>query len=390
MEVVRPEAPEDLVGPRLFELSRLRVFPHLLTGCAGWTVERDLAAAKGGDAAARAEAARLLYVALTRAREHLVLGWDDRPDADSQQALLSDLGGLERKDGALCADDVSFPAFTGAPAETPAAAEVPAPTDREELRAALRDGAPLAHEPAAFAAADPAPLPLRVETSPTELCHVSDDPAQARLVRRGADAHYPLSGRVEDVALSPLAAGTLARVAGDAEPAEIGRLVHLALEHGDAGFGGRPDAELMALLRLRAGDRASVDGLVAYALAALGSVRALARELGATEMAREVPFVLPCGPHRITGSVDLALLAPGGWHVLDHKAHPIGTEHVPKWAAFYRPQLDAYALALGALTGRAVVGRHLLFHTTGVRASYLAPANPGALDRILDGMAQAK
>jgi ATP-dependent exoDNAse (exonuclease V) beta subunit len=388
MEVVRPEAAEDLVGPRLFELSRLRVFPHLLTGCPGWSVESDLAAAKGGDAAARAEHARLLYVALTRAREHLVLGWDDEPETDSQQALLSDLGGLRLKAGALAVGDETFAAHTVEPSAMLAEAEAPAPADREGVRAALRDGTPLAHDPAAFVATDPAPLARAVETSPTELCHVADDPVQARLARRGATARYPVSGRVEEVALSALAAGTLARVAGDAERSEIGRLVHLALEHGDAGFGGRADAELKALLRLSATDRVSADALVSYALAALGSVRALARELGATEMAREIPFILARGPHRITGFVDLALLAPDGWHVLDHKVHPIGTEHVPQWAAFYRPQLDAYAVALAALTGRAVVGRHLLFHTTGVRASYVEPVDPGALDRVLEEMSR--
>ena len=390
IEVVRPEAPEDLVGPRLFKLSRLRVFPHLLTGCPDWSVERDLAAAKGGDAAARAEHVRILYVALTRAREHLVLGWDDEPDAESQQALLSALGGLTRNAGALAVGDETFAAYTGKPSAPPADTEAPAPADREELRAALRDGVPLAHEPEAFVASDPPQLPRAVETSPTELCLMADDPIQARLARRGATASYPVSGRVEEVVLSPLGAGALTRVAGDAEPGEIGRLVHLALEHGDSGFGGRRDAELKALLRLRAGDRASADALVAYALAALGSVRALARDLGATEMAREVPFILPRGPHRITGSIDLALLAPDGWHVLDHKVHPIATEHVPKWAAFYRPQLESYAIALAALAGRAVVGRHLLFHTTGVRASYVQPVDPGALDRVLVEMARVR
>jgi ATP-dependent helicase/nuclease subunit A len=388
MEVVRPESPEDLVGPRLFELSRLRVFPHLLTGCAGWSVERDLAASSGGDAAARAEHTRLLYVVLTRAREHLVLGWDDDPDAGSQQALLSDLGGLTKKAGALAVGDETFAARTAKPSAPPAEAEPPAPADREELRATLRGASPLAHEPAAFVAKDPPPLPRAVETSPTELCHVADDPVQARLARRGATAKYPASGRTEEVTLTALAAGTLARVAGDADPAEIGRLVHLALEHGDVGFGGRTDEELAALLRHRVGDRVSADALVAYALAAVGNVRALARDLNATEVAREVPFVLPRGPHRITGSVDLALLAADGWHVLDHKVHPIGTEHVPKWAAFYRPQLDAYAIALATLTRRAVQGRHLLFHTTGVRASYVRSVDPEVLDRILDSMAR--
>jgi ATP-dependent exoDNAse (exonuclease V) beta subunit len=385
VEVVRPLEPEDLVGPQVFGLSRLRVFPR----CAGDALAADLAAADGGREAARAEAARLLYVAVTRAREHLVLGWSDDAKADSMQALLEDAG--VRLDGALLrVGDDAFPVRPCAPAEPPAPAPPPAAEDRDELRRAVLEGSPLAHDPAAFALLpDPAPGP-RVETTATALCHFLDDPLQARLARRGADARYPAPGRAAEVALSPLAAGALRRAAADLDAAELGTFVHLALALGDVGFGGRADDDLRSALRARIGPRRGGDALVAYCLAAVANVRTLARDLGATGVVRELPFVLPRGPHRITGAIDLALATPAGWHVVDHKVHVIGPEHVARWAAFYEPQLDVYALALAALSSRPVAGRHLAFHTTGLLATYPRTVDAARLDALLRRLADER
>lgn len=378
-EVVRPEASEDLVGSRIFDLSRLRVFP----ACRGETLAKDLAAAHGGAAAARSDAARLLYVALTRAREHLVIGWEDGAEPDSIQGLLEDAGEVAVSAGALVVGATAFPARTKAPADPEEAAPAPSPGDREELRRALVGGEPLVHDASAFSLLDVPPLTRIADTAPTELCHLLDDPEQARLARRGATARYPAEGRTTDVTLQPLASGPLRRATAELDPAELGHFVHLALAEGDVGFGGRTDADLRDALRRRIGAREHADALVAYSLAAVTNVRALSATLGATSAARELPFVLPRGGHRITGAIDLALLTPGGWHVVDHKVHLITREHVAKWAAFYEPQLDSYALALGVLTGRPVVGRHLAFHTTGVLATYASSIDEARLDALL-------
>jgi ATP-dependent exoDNAse (exonuclease V) beta subunit len=383
-EVVRPAVAEELVGPRIFELSRLRVFPS----CAGEALATDLAAAHGGAEAARADAARLLYVALTRAREHVVLGWDEGAAPDTIQALLEDAGEVELRANALMVGGTAFSARTATPAgsEPPAPADEPA--DREEVRRALMDGGPLAHDPAAFSFLVLPAVTRSAETSPTELCHVLDDPEQARLARRCANARYPAEGRKTEVVVQPLASGTLRRATTELDPAELGHVVHLALAVADVGFGGRPDAELREILRRRIGVREHADDLVTYCIAAVANVRALGKALGATSATRELPFVLPRGGHRITGAIDLALLTPAGWHVVDHKVHPIAREHVPKWAAFYEPQLESYALALGALSGRPVVGRHLAFHTTGVLATYQRPIDETRLDELLRRTAQ--
>lgn len=382
-EVVRPTEPEELVGPRIFELSRLRVFPS----CAGEALARDLASAAGGADAARAEAARILYVALTRAREHLVLGWSDDVKPDTLQMLLQQLGDVRLGPGAIRVGDATFPARTQAPNDPGMPEPPPAADDREQLRRALLGGAPLEYDPGAFELAPPLALPRTAETSPTELCHVLDDPDQARLARRGAPSRYPAEGRTTDVAVRPLASGASRRATADLDPAELGRFVHLALALGDVGFGGRPDPELREALRRRIGVRPDAEGLAAYCLAAVANVRALARELTATRAVRELPFVLPRGPHRITGAIDLALLTPEGWHVVDHKVHPIGPEHVARWAAFYEPQLEVYALALSALSGTPVVGRHLAFHTTGLLATYRRAVDEERLERLLETVA---
>lgn len=383
LEVVRPASAEDLVGPRIFELSRLRVFPE----CSGETLAADLAAADFGSAAAQAEAARLMYVALTRAREHLVIGWDDDAGADTMQGLLEDLAGVERQEGALVVSGVAFPARTAEPISLPPPETPPVPSDREELRQALLCGAPLAFEEDAFQFAEPPALPLAAVTAPTELCHVLDDPDQARLARRGAPSKYPAVGRSTNVDLQALASGPLKRAAAELDPAELGRFVHLALALADVGSGGRSDKELREGLARRIGTRLDAAELVEYCMAAVANVRALALNLGATTVVRELPFVLPRGAHRISGAIDLALLTPDGWHVVDHKVHPIATEHVPKWAAFYEPQLEAYALALAALSGRPVVGRHLAFHTTGVLATYRDAVDEVRFDALLQRVA---
>jgi hypothetical protein len=284
--------------------------------------------------------------------------------------------------------DEAFPARTREPNDPGTPEPQPVAEDREELRRALLEDLPLQHDPSAFELAPPPALPRAIETSPTELCHVLDDPDQARLARRGAPSRYPADGRTTDVATRLLVSGPLRRATADLDPAELGRFVHLALALGDVGLGGRPDVDLGEALRRRIGIRPDTEDLVAYCLAAVANVRALARELSATRAVRELPFVLPRGPHRIIGTIDLALLTPHGWHVVDHKVHPIGPEHVARWAAFYEPQLEVYALALGALSGQPVVGRHLAFHTTGVLATYQRVIDEGRLERLLETAAR--
>lgn len=363
LEIVRPERPEDLVGPELFRLSRLRVFPDAL----GDTLTQDLAEGLGGRENARAEAARLLYVALTRAREHLILSWAGEPKPETQQALLEESGIALSADGkSLRLGDRRWPVRVCAH-DAPTQMEVSDPIDRAELRQFFLEGTPLSvPDDTIVTFVEPPELPLSLQTSPTELCHLADSQEEWRKWRRNLEVQYPVSGREAAVELQALASGPLNRFGIKLEPTRLGKVVHLALELADLGGGGRSDDALRTELAAHLAKEKDCAGIVAYCLGAVVNVRALVTQLDAEEVLREVPFVLPVGRHRMTGVIDLAIRTAKGWHVFDHKVHAIEAGQIPKWAAFYAPQLEAYALALTALRPEPVVGRHLLFHTVGV------------------------
>jgi hypothetical protein len=67
--------------------------------------------------------------------------------------------------------------------------------------------------------------------------------------------------------------------------------------------------------------------------------------------------------------------SPDGLHVVDLKAHVLDAASAPRWAGYYRPQLDAYALALARTTREPIAGRHLL-----LRASGMLVTLPGLFD----------
>ena len=359
-ESVRPEAPEALISGRFFDLARIRVFP----GAPSATLSEDLANGAGGGEAARAERARLLYVAFTRAREHLVLGWKPQADPGTYQSLLEESGlALDLASATFRVGKHAWP-VTSCASPAPSAVLAQTPEDRQALRAALFDGQPLGDGSALPFYAPPA-MPRFVETSPTELCHFADSREQWRIWRRGGEPDYPISGREAAITVAALTSGRLDRSGIKADASDVGTLVHLALERGNVGFGGLADDALLAALERRF---ACVEGgakLAAIGVAAVQNIRTLVAQLGACGVARELPFILPLGEHVLTGSIDLAIETPGGWHALDHKVHPLPDGALARWAAFYEPQLEAYALAIGRLTGRPILGRHLAFHVAG-------------------------
>jgi len=74
----------------------------------------------------------------------------------------------------------------------------------------------------------------------------------------------------------------------------------------------------------------------------------------------EVPIEAD-GPNatRIRGSVDLLVDAPDGWILLDHKSNPGGSAQDEDLVAEHGPQLESYAHALLAATGKPVSQRWL-------------------------------
>jgi RecB family exonuclease len=77
----------------------------------------------------------------------------------------------------------------------------------------------------------------------------------------------------------------------------------------------------------------------------------------------------------LRGIIDLVVRSPAGLHVIDLKTHALRADDLPRWSAYYLPQVEAYALALARITGEPVAGRHLA-----VPAASALVTLPGAFD----------
>jgi len=364
--------PDAMLGPDALLQSGVLLLPEI-------PVEAHrtaLQAAYRGDRRRVEEWLRLLYVAVTRAREHLVLLWPQ--SGGGTCATLRDVvsalvepppeGSVE---GALhtwlgVAVTVFAPVAVDAPEAVAAATVVPG---LDALATELESPA-IAEGPPDEGLAGRLSL---ATVSPTELCQVADCPEVPRVARFARGERHALA-RVHGVPVTvrPLPNAEAARRAVPASvgPPRIGLLVHAAVERAslDPAVPTHPAADRALAARVLAekGQTESVPALEELIVQTLAALRAAAGVLGATgEPAREVPFVLGLGEGALQGVVDLVVPVAGGLHVVDLKTHLLPTGALGLWAAYYQPQLDAYALALETLTGQRVLGRHLAVPAAG-------------------------
>jgi ATP-dependent helicase/nuclease subunit A len=274
----------------------------------------------------QAEERRLLYVALTRARDHLVVpclsgevtdGWM-RPilqgvvqpgTAAPFGAVASSLTAGGTKRGAAQVTYVESPSLAFA-SETASlqTAGTPVEGGEDEGRAA-REAERLWQARRAVA--------LRSSPTPS-----SDD-----------DEPLPLDG-IED-----------------AKAAAFGSLVHALLALPEA-----PTGDTLARASQTLAHRSGLDdGDADEAVALVERVRALP-ELAALDTAdaiyREVPFVHMANGETHDGRIDLAYRCDGSWTVVDFKTARLAT--AAEATDRYAPQLRRYRTALAALTGEPV------------------------------------
>ena len=282
------------------------------------------------------ERLRLLYVACTRARDHLVVSLHRRDPgetgkkANSAAWALADAGaaGAGAVDGStlLSPDDEGDVAADGrpAPAEPPRA---PLPErgrwEHERDRCLARASVPLAVSPTALAAGDgEAP---------------ADDPG---LHKDPDDAEQP-----------PWSKGRYGTA--------IGRAVHGVLQDVDlsTGQGLEALAERQAAAEGVSGRSKVVAGL---ARAALDT--AVAREAAASEHWRELFVAAPLSERLVEGYVDLVYRGPDGLVVVDWKTDSVaGDGGVDAKVDRYRLQGAAYTAALEAVTGEPVARMVFVF-----------------------------
>ncbi|MCE2512446.1 MAG: PD-(D/E)XK nuclease family protein [Acidimicrobiia bacterium] len=282
------------------------------------------------------ERLRLLYVACTRARDHLVVSLHRRDPGETGSKVNSAAWALADA-GAAGAGAVHGSTFL-------------APTDEGGVPA---DGRPAPAEPPR------APLPERGEWK-----HERD--------RCLALAAVPLA--VSPTALSAGDGETAADDPGldkdpdDSEPppwskgrygTAVGRAVHGVLQDVDLASGSGLEA-LAARQASAEGVSGRTRAVTELARAALGT--GVAREAAASEYWRELFVAAPFGDRLLEGYIDLAYRGAEGLVVVDWKTDTVaGDDGIDAKLARYRLQGAAYAAALEAVTSEPVARMVFVF-----------------------------
>ncbi len=339
-----------------------------------------------------AEELRLLYVAMTRAREKLILSctladsrreldrlWEDAGFPVEPQALLSrDTVGQWVLLAALCRPEAGVLRPGGCPSPVPAEAY------GTPWRITLQPSAPLEQ-----------PARQEVRLTAAESWDLSG--LEERLRWRypyAASAHIPskltatqLKGReldreaAEEAPRPPRTGGALRRPRFAEEalgltPAERGVAQHLAMQYLDFAAADSRESLTAEVARLVErelltpvqGAAVEVDRLLAFFRSPLGrqvrESRGLHREFKFSLLVPADRYYRDSPPGEevlLQGVVDCWLDEPEGIVLIDFKTDRVTPESVQARAEEYRPQMEAYRQALERITGRKVVRRALWF-----------------------------
>ncbi|MHB8681862.1 MAG: 3'-5' exonuclease, partial [Acidimicrobiales bacterium] len=321
----------------------------------------------------RLERVRLLYVATTRARDHLLLCLHHKEHRSrGETSHAAQLVGICRANPLLWRrlpspeeEEAQAP-----PAQRRTSAAVPGAADTEIDLGTLQAGAETWVQELDRWAAQRAELLARLRRAPvvtaTALAGATDDEGD------------PTHGAGEHV--DALGAGTL-RVSGAG--LAIGRAVHTTLAAVDLATGrdptGRDASELARLRAAGQGVAEHADEVGAMVQRALSSdvVRGAAGHRHYKEMyvSTALPGPADAVPSVLEGFVDLLVEDDDGLVIVDFKTDRLeGAAPGRAALAHYRRQIGAYAIAVEAATGRSVVRGVLLF---------LAGAQP--LEVVLSG-----
>lgn len=385
VDVARPDDRAALLGPDVLTRCAVHVFPE--TGIA--SVNDKLREARHGERSLRQEWLRLFYVAVTRAREHLAILWPDevgntptlRGLLDAPPSLVHDAT------FAWCGSTVRVlrrDALTESPVDAPT-------LDLAAWRAMADDTT--APQPT-IDTVTRAPARLS-QVSPSDLCEVADCPEVPRLVRVVGGGVHRLARsdgpRVDKLLIPSTRAARLA-IPEEIPPSRVGALVHAAVEratlHAAAPVDPDDDLRLAGSVLSLLGQRDATKELTALIVETLVSLRAVVASLDPVEEpAREVPFAIDLQGTTLRGVIDLVVTGRDGVHVVDLKTHALLEPDLPRWAAYYRPQLDAYALAITQITGAPVAGRHLAVPAASMRVTLPGAFDPGDAAHTLSQLA---
>jgi ATP-dependent helicase/nuclease subunit A len=334
---------------------------------------------------ALAEEMRVLYVAMTRAKEHLVLVGTVAADAEEKwRSRWAGHGGVFPSDVVLGVSSMldwlgPVAASTGLQDEiiriqTHGAEEVGSWRTQAKRRQGLT---PRQEKLARLEPLDPAP---------------PADPAAEELIGRLTSryphepltqlaASRPMSGKDAETSIV-LTPALFTREIGPASGADIGTATHLVLEHLDFC---RPcdradvEAQLAELVKHRLiapaeKDLVDVDSIVWMMQSSAGELM----RRHAAALRRELPIFVadasnssddPNNCQMLRGRIDVFIPLPDGGIVIDYKTDRVDSEGVKSRAEYYGQQMSAYRRAIEAAT-RMPVGKVLLvfLHTRVVQA----------------------
>ncbi len=378
--------PKYGVGPECVDISRRIRYPTVARQAIERTLRRE----------AKAEELRLLYVAMTRAKEKLVLVHTQANAAKRVADLLAvaSCPALpETVDEGKCLGDwVLLPLLCRPEAEPlRALAGFDAPrlaADGAPWRVAVHEG-DAAGETAAQSdtradperKAEPAPdLDALSWTYPhAAAVALSAKLTATQLKGREADAeiaeHAKLPPRLRSLARPRFIAGETPLTA-----AERGTAIHLVMEYLDFACEPNEDAvraRIAALADRRLLTREQAEAADAATIARFLRSPVAARIRASRHVEREYRFSILVSARSfdaradaddrvlLQGVADCVFEEDGALVVLDFKTDRITSAQTAERAAFYRPQLDAYAAALGRIMDLPVRERLLYFFTTG-------------------------
>ncbi len=282
-----------------------------------WTHEKERKAA---------EDRRLLYVAVTRARDHLIVPVASQPGREGPMLhdLLPSLPAWDPAakgtlvDGCHILDRDALPAL---------------PDEERELPRSADSGA----VEAALAARE------TWETRRGDMVARARDELQVHPATRD-EGDEPIPPGLVGADDRPLISG-----GGEGPPRLKGEALHRVLELVDL----RSPVELANVVRAVctvAGIEGATGEVLELTEACLASP-VVARALAADELWREVPYTVRVADGYATGRIDLVFREGSELVVADWKSDSVGPESVEAAAESHRPQADAYASALATALG---------------------------------------
>lgn len=283
---------------------------------------------------AHAEAVRLMYVGMTRARDRLILA-----------ARPTKAGGLETDWLDALTDAQGLPVLAlpaGQGAVTIQAAGRPHPATAMTIAAPEEEDGP-SPQPTAGQAA--------VFALPSALAAVPDHPP---LRLAPSHAGIPAPAMATGVVRATIALGDRLPLAGGVDMTRLGEAMHAFLA------GDRPDAAPPERLGCAAWllERWGIEPSTAPHLVEAGDRlwRALSRLWPGAGWRTEVPVHGRLGVQRISGRIDLLVDAADGVVIVDHKAFPGAFDQWTARALAHAPQLSLYRRMVEEATGTPVRG----------------------------------